>query len=567
MIVLDEVTIHHPGADRAVLREVSCTLREGDLVLVAGPTGAGKSTLLRAVCGLVPHATGSHLSGRVLVVGRDTRTHAPRDLADVVGVVGQDPAAGFVTDHVEDELAFAPEQLGIAPDVMRKRIEEVLDLLGIADLRDRALQTLSGGEQQRVAIASVLTADPRVVVLDEPTSSLDPTAAEEVLATIVRLVHDLGVTAVVAEHRLERIAHYADQVLHLPGDGRIDLGAPASVLRAATVAPPLVHLGRAQGWDPVPLSVRDGRRAATGLRQRLTDLHGGTASASGPRAAGEVLLSGRGVTVTHGSTTALRGVDVQLRAGEVVALMGRNGAGKSSLLWALQGSGRRDGGVVDIAGEDPAELAAGEARRLVALVPQVAADLLYLPSVGEELAQADAETDSPSGTARTLLDTLVPDVADDSHPRDLSEGQRLALVLAIQLTAAPRVVLLDEPTRGLDEHAKAALADQLGALAADGRAVVLATHDVEVAAAVADRVVVLAEGEVVTHGPATHVLTASRAFAPQIAKVVAPHRLLTVADVEGAMTVDGADGGEAGAGTGSPNSTAGEAASDDEVGQ
>ena len=213
MIHLDRVTVTYPDAHRPTIHDVDLRIDEGELCVVVGRTGVGKSTLLGCLNGLVPHFTGGTLRGRVTVAGRNTATHPPRELAEVVGVVGQDPLAGFVTDTVEEELAYGMEQLAVPPDVMRKRVEETLDLLGIAELRHRALRTLSGGQQQRVAIGSVLTSHPRVLVLDEPTSALDPTAAEDVLASITRLVHDLGVTVVVAEHRLERVAQYADRVV------------------------------------------------------------------------------------------------------------------------------------------------------------------------------------------------------------------------------------------------------------------------------------------------------------------------------------------------------------------
>lgn len=200
-------------------------------MLLVGPSGVGKSTLLGAVSGLVPHFTGGTLRGRVMVDGRDTRTHKPRELADLVGTVGQDPLSHFVTDTVEDELAYGMESLGLASDVMRRRVEETLDLLGLAGLRDRPIATLSGGQQQRVAIGSVLTPHPKVLVLDEPTSALDPAAAEEVLAVLQRLVHDLGTTVLMAEHRLERVVQYADQVVLLPSPGAAPvMGAPADIM-------------------------------------------------------------------------------------------------------------------------------------------------------------------------------------------------------------------------------------------------------------------------------------------------------------------------------------------------
>ncbi|MFJ4594901.1 MULTISPECIES: ABC transporter ATP-binding protein [unclassified Kitasatospora] len=550
MIRFDQVGVVYDGETAPVLRDVDLHIPEGELCLVVGRTGVGKSTLLGAVNGLVPHFTGGTLRGRVTVDGRDTAHHPPRELADVVGVVGQDPLAGFTTDTVEEELAYVMEQLAVPPEVMRKRVEETLDLLGLADLRHRALHDLSGGQQQRVAIGSVLTAHPRVLVLDEPTSALDPTAAEEVLAAITRLVHDLGVTVLLAEHRLERVVQYADRVAYLPGDGTVVHGPPAEVFRRTAIAPPVVDLGRLAGWRPLPLSVRDARRAAAPLRERLNDV-----PVPPPRraaVAGERVLDARGVVVRYGPVAAVREVGLDLRAGEVTALMGRNGSGKSSLLWALQGSGPRQGGSVQVLGADggpaadPKRLSATRARQLVGLVPQTPTDLLYLETVAQELAQSDLEARRAAGstvagpttagpTARQILDRLAPGIPDGTHPRDLSEGQKLALVLAIQLAAAPRVVLLDEPTRGLDYHGKEALTGIVDALAAEGRTVVVSTHDVEFVAAAADRVVVMAEGEIVADGPTAEVIVASPTFAPQTAKILAPLPYLTTRQVAAAL--------------------------------
>jgi energy-coupling factor transport system ATP-binding protein len=540
VIAFEHVGVRYDGAAGPVLRDVDLRIDEGELCLVIGHTGSGKSTLLGAVNGLVPYFTGGTLSGRVVVAGRDTARFRPRELADVAGVVGQDPLAGFVTDTVEEELAYTMEQLAIEPTVMRVRLEETLDLLGLAELRHRALATLSGGQQQRVAIGAALTAQPRILVLDEPTSALDPVSAEDVLAAITRLVHDLGVTVVLAEHRLERVLPYADRVVYLAGDGTVRAGAPQEVLAVAGVAPPVVELGRLAGWEPLPLSVRDARRRAPGLRERLPQTPPGEHRV--PAAAGAEALSARGIVVRYGGLVAVRGVDLRLRRGEVTALMGRNGSGKSSLLWAVQGSGRRAAGRVRVAGADadPASLTAAGARRLVGLVPQTPADLLYLDTVAAELAQADRDAGGAAEGARQILDTIAPGIAGGEHPRDLSAGQQLALVLAVQLAAAPAVILLDEPTRGLDYQAKAGLTGTLDRLAARGHAIVVATHDVEFATRSCDRVVVMAEGEIVTDGPAAAVLTASPTFAPQVAKILAPLPYLTVAQIAAALDPAGA---------------------------
>ncbi len=522
MIRFDDVTITYPDQPQPTVRAVNLDIAEGELCLLVGATGTGKSTLLGAVNGLVPHFTGGTLQGRVTVDGRDTRLHHPRNLSDLVGWVGQDPAAGFVADIVEDELAYGMEQLAVPAATMRKRVEETLDLLGLADLRHRPLADISGGEQQRVAIGAVLTSHPRVLVLDEPTSALDPTAAEEVLAAITRLVHDLGVTVLLAEHRLERVAQYADRVAHIDGDGNVTSGDPASVLTASPVAPPVVDLARLAGWAPAPLSVRDARRLMPELTSRLA-----TVPERHPPIRHEIAVAVRHLTVVHGATVAVADVDLTFHRGEITALMGRNGAGKSSLLWAIHGAGKRSGGRVTFeVGTD--------VDRPVGLVPQTPGDLLYLETVDGECAQADIEAGVSPGTCRTLLDTIVPGVPGDHHPRDLSEGQRLGLVLAIQLTGAPPVVLLDEPTRGLDYAAKRRLGVVIADLASGGKTVVVSTHDVEFAASVAERVVVMSQGELVADGAASDVLTSSPAFAPQVTKIVGPD-WLTVDEVRAAL--------------------------------
>ncbi len=518
-----------------VLSGVDLRFEEGELVLVAGRTGVGKSTLLGVLNGLVPSFTGGVLGGEVLVDGESVLHLPPRDRAHTVGYVGQDPTAGFVTDSVEEELAYGMEQLGLDPATMRRRVEETLDLLGIAELRSRDLRTLSGGQQQRVAIGSVLTMHPRVLVLDEPTSALDPTAAEDVLATLTRLVHDLGVTVVLAEHRLERVVPFADRMVLVQSGGQVSVGEPGPMLQHSPVAPPIVELGRWAGWSPLPLSVRDARRRAS--RLALVAGNGAPVPVT-PLVAAAPILTARNLTVGYGRKLAVRDVDLTLAPGEVTALMGRNGSGKSTLLWALQGSRKRAGGTVRVGGSDPrdpanpvdladpvdpvdpADLDAAERRRRVGLVPQTAADLLYLESVHDECAVADRDAGTDLGLTRALLDRLAPGIDDAAHPRDLSEGQRLALVLAVVLVSGPSVVCLDEPTRGLDYPGKAQLSEILADLAGQGRAVLVATHDVEFVAQVADRVVVLAEGEVVSEGPTARVVAESPAFAPQVHKIL-----------------------------------------------
>ncbi|MTA70712.1 MAG: ATP-binding cassette domain-containing protein, partial [Actinobacteria bacterium] len=332
MIRFSSVSLIYPNSTKTVLENLSLTIDEGEFVLVIGPTGSGKSSLLRLINGLVPHHTGGILAGDIRVDGISTQTVKPGGLAHLIGIVGQNPINGFVTDTVEEELAFGMESLNVAPDVMRKRVEEILDLMSLAPLRNRSLATLSGGEQQRVAIGSALVMHPKVLVLDEPTSALDPIAAEEVLSILHRLVHDLGITVVVAEHRLERVIQFADRIVHIDGLGNTRVGTPAQIMSDSDIAPPIVHLARALGLEDVGLTVRDMRRMSEEIRgvnyvQRV-DLQD---------APGEVVINLSDVSLSFPNKTVLKDINLKISAGEVIALMGRNGAGKSSLLKTIVG--------------------------------------------------------------------------------------------------------------------------------------------------------------------------------------------------------------------------------------
>lgn len=520
MIEISNVTFTYPNSTKPVLQDVSLRIgEEAELVLVAGRTGCGKSTLLSMMNSLVPSFTGGELCGDVLLDGVSIKGTPPRELAHRIGFVAQDPAFGFVTDTVEEELAYGMEQLGLDAQTMRRRVEEALDLLGIADLRSRPLQTLSGGQQQRVAIGSVLTMHPQILILDEPTSALDPTAAEEVLALLSRLVHDLGLTVVLAEHRMERVVPFADRIATIE-QGRVRVGKPEEILQDSPVAPPVIELGRLLAWNPLPLSIRDAKKKIAGI-----DL---------PKirrvvvARGECVLEASALTVSYGNLDAVKNVNLDLSSGETTVLLGRNGSGKSSLLWALKG--KKQSGIVHLAGGKNKN----DDFRSVALVPQTAADLLYLETVAEECALADEQAGVTPGTTRKLLDRFVPGIADTTHPRDLSEGQRLALVLALILAGSPQVLALDEPTRGLDYDGKKQLAKVIKDQAAGGVAVIVATNDIEFAALIADRMIVLAEGEVVSEGDAFEVLAQSPALAPQVSKILGPD-WLTVEQVSAAL--------------------------------
>jgi energy-coupling factor transporter ATP-binding protein EcfA2 len=533
VIVFSGVSLIYPTSTRTILEDLTFTVSEGELVLVIGSTGSGKSSLLRLINGLVPHHTGGILAGDIKVNGISTRQVKPGGLAHLVGIVGQNPLNGFVTDIVEEELAFGMETLNLAPDLMRKRVEEVLDLLSLAHLRSRSIATLSGGEQQRVAIGSALVMHPKILVLDEPTSALDPIAAEEVLSILHRLVHDLGLTVIISEHKLERVIQFADRIIHINADGQTHIGTPREVLKVSDIAPPIVELARALNLPEVSLTVRDMRRVTERVRRELSEIDVKPSPKSAPLAPQAITV--KKVSHYYGPVAALRDISLEINEGEIVAIMGRNGAGKSSLLRSIAGVLKISRGEILVCGANPLELQGHARTTTIGFIPQEPSDLLFGQSVSAECRTADKDNRIDEGETFTLLEKLVPGISGKIHPRDLSEGQRLALALSVVLSAKPNVLILDEPTRGLDYAAKASLNKTLKEFAKQGCVILIATHDVELIAELATRTIFIADGDVVADGATIDVLLSSPAFAPQVAKIMSPAPWLTVKDVVSAI--------------------------------
>jgi energy-coupling factor transport system ATP-binding protein len=491
LITLEGVSYRYPEAERLALSEITTTVEPGEVILLRGSSGSGKSTLLRCLNGLVPHSTGGHFRGRVVVCGLDTREHPPRELGTRIGFVFQHPDAQFVLEDVEAELAFGLENLGLPRSLMRKRVEEVIDQVGINPLRRRRIDSLSGGERQRVAIAAALAMHPDALVLDEPTSQLDPQAAEDVLQVVLRLVAELGMTTVIAEHRVERIAPFVDRIWTLDA-GVLRDQPPRVALAEGGARPPVVDLALRAGWTPIPLGLRDARVFAQ--RLHVPESPSPSGGGQGGGVSRPLICQVDGLDHRYGAVPAVQGVSLTLRGGQVVALMGRNGSGKTTLLRLIAGLLRPQRGTVTHDG-------------VAAYVPQDADSLLFAPTVDEELRGQSADVVAPF--AAWL----------DRYPRDLSSGERQQLAIAL-MGARSDLLLLDEPTRGLDPVVKRALSAYLRTRASSGAAILVATHDVEWAARSADRVLLMADGEIYADGPPATVLSDSLVFATQISKLV-----------------------------------------------
>jgi energy-coupling factor transporter ATP-binding protein EcfA2 len=511
ILELEHVTYTYAGATVPSLRDVSLRVEEGEMVVLAGRSAGGKSTMLRAASGLVPHFHGGEFGGVVRVGGMDTREHGPAELSRVAGSLFQDPESQVVLTTVRAELAFPLENRGHGPAAVARGVEEAALALGIAHLLDRATTELSGGELQRVALGAALAGRPKLVLLDEPTSQLDPVAGDELIWLLRRLNEEWGTTIVIAEHRLERCLPAADRVVVMAG-GAIACDAPPTdfLAWAGDAAPelqtPVARMFRGAGIAPPPSGVKQARAA---LRARGIDLDASAEPEAGaPRRAGRrerraAALSFDGVWhERRGGAVVLRGVDLTIAPGERVALMGRNGAGKSTMLRHAAGLMDPTRGKITTSGR-------------VALLLQDPNDYLLHERVGDEA--------SPAALQAVGLDQLL-----DRHPHDLSGGQRQRLALAIVLDSPePAAVIgLDEPTRGMDRAAKAALAERLAGFATHGAAIVVATHDPEFAAEVADRVVLLADGRPIADGPVGAVLAGGWYFATETARVTGGRALL-----------------------------------------
>ncbi len=502
MLAVERLTYTYPQRQRPALLDVDLRLEAGESILAAGRSGSGKSTLLRACNGLVPRFYGGRFAGRVVVGGLDTRAATPAVLAGKVGFVFQEPEGRFLTSTVVDEIAFGLEIAGLPAQAIRQRVGDILDRLELADLVDRPLDRLSGGEQQRVAVAAALARQPQLLVLDEPTSQLDSQSAEAVLDWVTELRRGLGLTALIAEHRLGRLLPVVDRVFYLPetpGPGLI--GTPADVVGRMPFGPPLAALSRA--WAlPAPL----GEEAVEALRQKVLKQQPIPAR---PLPGGGPRLSARGLTFAYNGVPALEEAGLEVRPGEILAVLGRNGSGKSTLLRALMGLLRPARGEVWLEGQCLDERSVPERARRIGYVPQWPSALLFADSVREELwitLRNHGLEAAPPIEPQALLEDLGLAGVAGHYPRDLSAGERQRAAIGAVLVTRPGVILLDEPTLGIDPLAQQEIGRLLERWRGEGMAVVLATHDVEFAAAHADRAMILEHGKVAAAGPTAETL-------------------------------------------------------------
>jgi len=548
LVEIEGLSYTYPGRKEPALRDVSLSLTPGEFVLLVGASGSGKSTLCRALNGLVPHFYGGRIGGSVRVAGVDTATAEVRDLARTVGMVFQDPENQMVTDNPVSEIAFGLENIGLERLQMRKRVEEVMASLRLSQLRDKRISELSGGQKQKVALASVLAMHPSVLVLDEPTSQLDPISAEDFLSQVKSLNDELGLVVVLAEHRVERCFHFADRVVVLDGGRAVFAGSPEEMARWSrghdwAPLPPVTRLFLAGSENGVPLTVKQGRArvAALAAKSDIRRVDFPPALPGRPASRNISVAPARPDTpASRGSdpvccietrdlwhvyddgTEALRGVDLSIAQGEFVAVIGENGSGKTTLVRHFNGLLRPSKGKVLVRGADikdaeVASLAAG-----CGMLGQNPNNQLVADTVVSELAATLAAVGTPAAERERMIEETLEllQIAPfrDSDPQDLSCGERERVALASVLVHKPPVLVLDEPTRGIDQATKDRLAAYLREYNSLGNTVILVTHDLEFAAECCQRVLLMGSGRILADGDKHDVLTDSLFFTTQYNK-------------------------------------------------
>ena len=558
MIKIEDLTFSYSSIGRPSLKGINLEIGGGEFVLVTGPSGGGKSSLCRCLNGLIPHFYGGEIAGRVSVDGMDTLKHSTKELATRVGMVFQDPENQLVSMDVEREIAFGLENLAFPRDLIARRIEESLDTLGIAGLRYRQIHELSGGEKQKVAIASVLALHPDILILDEPTSELDPKGAEDVLSVVTRLNDELGLTVIIVEHRLDRVLQYVDRLIVLSG-GEIALDGGVGdivsrryreLVRLGVGVPPMLRLvselkERGIDVEHVPLTVKEGRAVLDKAFQKAC----GELAVAGGNGGSRTLVETKRLYYTYPDTglTALKNVSLRIDEGEFVAIMGRNASGKSTLVKHFNRLLEPAKGKVYVEGVDTAKATIAELARQVGFVFQNPNDHLFADTVEEEIGFTMKNLGFDRAEIESRVDRMLAEFGLEGYrrryPRSLSGGEKQRVALASVLAVRPGILILDEPTRGMEYRLKCELMRFLEEYRKLGNAVVLVSHDVELVAEYADRVILLSEGKIVVDGEKHEVMSRALLFSPQINRLVqsfarygVPGNILTVDEALAVLT-------------------------------
>lgn len=560
LLEIEDLTYYYPERSEPSLEQINIQVSEGELLLVTGGSGSGKSTLARLLAGLIPEFYGGKIRGSYRLAGAELKGWRRRARHSAVGIVFQDPERQLVMTSVEGEIAFGLENLGLPRREMFRRAAEVMTFLNLLPLRDQFTAHLSGGEKQKLALASVIAMHPRILILDEPTSQLDPVAAADIFNLVESLNREMGYTIILIEQRLERCYHLADRLIIMEGGRIICDAAPGEAARwqlrkGLPFIPPVARFfaSLSSGADsPVPLTVREGRRelqrTAPASPAPPDHLPLSTVSRSSTQKK-EPLIRASGLWYTYPEgTEAMKGLSLELPPGELITILGPNASGKSTLLKLLAGIIKPQRGKILLQGQDTRRLPPPQMGRYLGYLSQNPNDYLTRDTVEEELKFTLDNFGLPDkGICAEMMKRLSLEPLRGLNPRDLSSGERQRVALASVLVTEPPLLLLDEPTRGLDYRLKRELGRFLGEIVAAGGTVILVTHDLEFAVDYGERVVLLFDGTVVSEGP-REILRESIFYAPQMARLFRGRAGNVLTVEEGLSTINGgrAYGGRSG---------------------
>ncbi len=529
-IEFNEVSYWYPNADEPAINDVSFSVSPGEFLLVVGSTGCGKSTLLKCINGLVPHFTGGKIKGSITVCGLNPTETPTKKVAQHVGFVFQDPENQFIMSTVESELAFGLENLRLSVNEISERISQVSSYFNLSHIINKKVSELSGGEKQKVVLASVLAMRPKVIVLDEPTSQLDPESASNLLYSLNSLNSDFGLTVVLADHRIDRVYPFVNKVLDL--DCGV-IGKPEDILPNSVNSPALLKLSKDLKDKRInighPKTVSE---AKINLKKHLKKFNSKKIKS---RKKGVVVVSIRKLSKSFNGKKVLNNINLDFFRGEFTVIMGRNGAGKSTLIKHLNGLLQPDFGSIQVKGMSPASFPIEEMARKIGFVSQNPNNYLFSETVSEELAFTARNLNSLPDIER-ILENLNLSSKKNLYPRDLSGGERQKVAIGSILTGEPDILVFDEPTRGMDSDSKHQLISLLKEFTDQGKTVVVVTHDVETAAESADRIIILDNGVITADGPATKVLNGNNLFQTQINKLFPTKNYLTVDDALKGLT-------------------------------
>ncbi len=543
-IKIENLNYSYPDIANSSLKNINIEIPQGQFVLIVGSSGSGKSTLIRSIAGLVPNFYGGVYQGSVYINDTEIRNLSRREMIQKVGMVFQDPESQMVMTNVEQELAFGLENLELSNGLMKRRIMEVTSALSINEYRDHFIPELSGGQKQKIALASVLSMQPDILLLDEPTSQLDPIAGEEILTMVRRLNEENGITIVLTEQKLERCFHFADRII-IMDQGEIikdscDVSGIANwiVENEMSFIPPVSKVFANIGYQNVPVTVKQGRElirnsaiAKTDFKSRAIksvmdhlaseEVTENKKSRSNHTGADQYLLDISKLWFTYpNGKEILKNVNLQIKEGSFSVIMGENGGGKTTLLKTINGLLRPGRGHVKISGNDIKNMLVEEVALTVGYLSQNPNDYLFLPTVWEEVKFTMNNLGLvDDGIVDEILIKLQIEQFKDMNPRDLSTGERQRVALASVLVTKPKLLLLDEPTRGLDYQLKEVLGEILLGLVKEGTTILMIAHDVEFAAEYADDIVLFNDGSVIGTGSKFEMLTDSTFYSPQMSRL------------------------------------------------